>query len=480
MFRFKTILLYAFVVLCITSCKTIPLNFKETVISTEVENYSENPAIIINFCSPFSDSDRTACDLSKTGGKCSFEYKYAYPQNITIKYAGKFINVFITPGDSIHLKIDAEKMKNGVTEAVRFYGKNAEMSREINMYYEQGFPEIPLFDESSSYNDFINSIRKAIDSAKDSIESYAALYHSSKAFKEWAVRDYTFIVANYIVDYKGEKRWEVFTDSVFNVFDTRNFETMYFPYHLQSLRDEILNKIPDIKALVENEKYEIIFNEAEKIIVQLTPAGDVREMIRFYIYKYIISSFDNIDSIEKINTFCGSAQYKVMLEGQVLKKIAAVSGEKIVSDGEKNAEILHYLGNGKTETIKNIDILHYIAEQYNGKVIYLDIWASWCGPCLKEMNLSNELHNFMAGKDVAFVNICLESNLDKWLKTLDKNKIPGDNYFLGENAGALFRGNYKISGFPTYIIIDRNQTIHRQVPRPSNLEQAIETLNQNL
>jgi thiol-disulfide isomerase/thioredoxin len=115
-------------------------------------------------------------------------------------------------------------------------------------------------------------------------------------------------------------------------------------------------------------------------------------------------------------------------------------------------------------------------ERYNGRVLYIDVWATWCGPCLEEMKIAPALHKYFAGKEVVFINLCLESSPENWLKTINKDIIGGENYYLDANASKSFRGAYNISGFPTYMLIGRNGQLHASVARPSDTQSVIKQI----
>lgn len=63
-----------------------------------------------------------------------------------------------------------------------------------------------------------------------------------------------------------------------------------------------------------------------------------------------------------------------------------------------------------------------IIEPYKGKVIYLDIWGTWCGPCKDMMQYAGNIKNLFAGKEVVFLYLCNHSTDKSW-KTLSKSTV---------------------------------------------------------
>ena len=94
---------------------------------------------------------------------------------------------------------------------------------------------------------------------------------------------------------------------------------------------------------------------------------------------------------------------------------------------------------------------------YKGKVVYLDFWASWCGPCKKTFPWLNELQK-KYGKDgfeVVGVNVdAKKADADKFLAS-----TPADFTVLFDPAGAT-PATYEVQGMPSSFIIDRTGKVH--------------------
>ncbi len=93
------------------------------------------------------------------------------------------------------------------------------------------------------------------------------------------------------------------------------------------------------------------------------------------------------------------------------------------------------------------------------KVIYIDCWADYCGPCLAEMPNSKELMQRMKEKDVSFIYVCLNSKEKQWKALLDRFKLSGQHYFLSKTQSAEWEKAFNITGVPYYFLIDKSGTI---------------------
>jgi|GEM_PF-2091750 len=104
--------------------------------------------------------------------------------------------------------------------------------------------------------------------------------------------------------------------------------------------------------------------------------------------------------------------------------------------------ITYLTAEGETRSVPQTDVLRYLEDRHPGKVIYIDVYATWCRPCLEEMQYAPALHEEMKGKDVVFVNLCLQSAVSNGTELVRKRSIGGENYFFTDDATKLFMGTY--------------------------------------
>jgi len=111
-----------------------------------------------------------------------------------------------------------------------------------------------------------------------------------------------------------------------------------------------------------------------------------------------------------------------------------------------------------------------------GKVVYLDTWATWCGPCIGEFPASKKMiERFKENPEVVFLFVSVDTNLDKWKAYLKSGKAPRGIH-VNQNTetqapGTSLYALYRMSGIPHYIVIDQAGKIKiNKAPRPSDEE----------
>lgn len=112
----------------------------------------------------------------------------------------------------------------------------------------------------------------------------------------------------------------------------------------------------------------------------------------------------------------------------------------------------------KITNMKGTEFLTTLRGSFPGKAIILDLWATWCAPCLSELPHSKELQLDSKDMPVVFVYICTShgSDEDKWKRKIGELKLPGIHFFVDEALDAELSKYFSFSGYPGYAFIDRN------------------------
>lgn len=108
---------------------------------------------------------------------------------------------------------------------------------------------------------------------------------------------------------------------------------------------------------------------------------------------------------------------------------------------------------------------------FKGKYVYVDLWASWCGPCRIEMPYMTQLRNKYSEEQLAILSISLDKkeDRDKWLKAIEDLKMNWPNWIVFGGFESNFTRKYNITAIPRYLLIDpEGRIINANAPRPSD------------
>ncbi|WP_034258124.1 TlpA family protein disulfide reductase [Altibacter lentus] len=107
----------------------------------------------------------------------------------------------------------------------------------------------------------------------------------------------------------------------------------------------------------------------------------------------------------------------------------------------------------------------------NGKYVYIDVWATWCGPCIREIPALKAVEEEFDDKNVAFVSISIdeEKDYDTWKTMVAEKNLGGIQLMADNNWNSDFVENYGILGIPRFILIDpQGKIVSADAPRPSD------------
>ena len=110
-------------------------------------------------------------------------------------------------------------------------------------------------------------------------------------------------------------------------------------------------------------------------------------------------------------------------------------------------------------------------EDLRGKYVYIDVWATWCGPCRAEIPYLKKAEEKHHGKNIEFVSISVDTDKDheKWKTFVTEKALGGIQLFADKNWNSDFIKAFGINSIPRFILIDPNGVVvDADAKRPSN------------
>ena len=173
--------------------------------------------------------------------------------------------------------------------------------------------------------------------------------------------------------------------------------------------------------------------------------GEVMENVRLYPYSAMIDSGDTVpegvfrNELKNLSAVPMSflRTQNDFLKGVLAKAVSNVSQMSPDDDADQ--------------------ILINLTEKHKGKMVFIDIWNTWCGVCISDIQ-EHEQHKGKNSDDVAFVYLADDSSPEKQWNERIKG-ISGDHYRLPQSQMQSLMQKFSFRGFPSYILIDKNGEI---------------------
>lgn len=131
-----------------------------------------------------------------------------------------------------------------------------------------------------------------------------------------------------------------------------------------------------------------------------------------------------------------------------------------ISEGKPAPDIVGYTPDGKKISLFD----------YKGKVVYIDVWSTSCGPCIEELPKTRMIENKYKDNDqVVFMYVSVDQNKDKWKNLLKKDKNLKGIQINDVQDDKSISNSYLIGSIPRYILIDASgKIVNAYAPRPSS------------
>ena len=166
-----------------------------------------------------------------------------------------------------------------------------------------------------------------------------------------------------------------------------------------------------------------------------------------------------------------SSEYTHLIESEIIPIIAFHKKQDEALN--KNTYIM--------ENPENIHSLKEAVENLNARRVYVDIWATWCGPCKKEFEYNTELYELLENKDTAmfYISVDKDDRTEKWMEMMKYYQLEG--YHIRANK-KLYDDLRRLRGedtfaIPWHILTDGNGTI---IQKYASSPSKIETLEKQL
>ncbi len=403
-------------------------------------------------------------------------------------WVGKnYSQLCIRPGDKLTVTIDAIDKKNVVYR----YSSEDEKNNvaHINTYFDQTNRIVNT--SSQSFLDMeADTFMLAFDSLTTSVNQNYKNFSDSVALNDEEKNLITtFNKLRFLhskMDYLFTKHNNFLVDQIYAFRDGKEIQEYKIPDPLKNILNEIPMDTALLKSSMHGSSYRglLFFYSREKYFnpyfnpqlwdkpSPLRPKADYDSVknasFPISIKEYLLANNLRNDIAEKGVTEVIDSVYSAFAKdyphSKYLPVIQKVYDQQVAILPGKYAP--DFTGKKADGTIVNLS-------DFKGRVVYVDVWATWCGPCVEEIPDAIKLQEAFKGNDeIIFLNVSIDKDLEAW-----KNKIAKESDWKGvhinltEEQKELLATNYRVTGWPRYFIIDKDgKIVTAKAPRPSSKE----------
>ncbi|MEO8768472.1 MAG: TlpA disulfide reductase family protein [Ferruginibacter sp.] len=422
------------------------------------------------------------------GKNLSFNAKIYLPSPALywLNYGGKAKKVFLSPNDSINIVYIKTNNVDTIITADGFETSNTRLILSGNNVQQFTFFD-SLENKTGNFvgkrynvdftspgweNIYKDSIKLTYDNRMAYLEKYAGNYHLSNEFINTARIEIkaTYLSALIAAVYHEEKT--KFPTGYFDEIDKENFTwdkykisnsyaTAVYTYVTHYLNWE------NIGIGTKEQSLSSIY---DGIVTNLK-----NDSVRNFHLTYLMSTTldkhpDNYEEyLDKYKQDCSNKTYVAGIEQAYDAYMARYNNAAF--SAQLLAKTLFKSVDGKLITLKELLAKH--------KPLLIDFWASWCGPCLMEMPLSENFETSYKDK-IDFAYVSIDASEEAWHKALSKNNLPGNHYLLLNERKSDFAKFIKLNYVPRFVLINSvGKIIVFNGAQPTNTAAFEKMLNTN-
>ncbi len=389
-----------------------------------------------------------------------------------LQHGNSEIEIFIEPEQELSLSFDAWDMQ----ATVIFEGDGASNNTYLNLF-EQKFAR--LTDEyiiykmaSMNAQEFKIMMKKKRQEKNAFYQKHKKSFKFTKTFDGYAKADIDYWFGHHLMRF----RWE-------HAFYNDIPPPLDLPYeYFDFLREDIA--ISNDEA-VTNEKYLFFldqFLEYENARIRRIVGPSYKEPKYRGAEQHLTGKAMYYILANELYLKCKSNQTYVIGNDvrRFLENCENESYKDLVKAEYKKANGLEAGAPAPNFSLVDTDNQVVSLNDFKGKVVYVDFWATWCVPCRHEILNSKRLKQEFQGREVVFLYISLDTNVDSWRRFLQKHELKGVHLFARDVYKSDVATQYGVRGLPSFFLIDKSGNLARVPAKRSSEPGVVSEINEVL
>ena len=436
----KKFIIVALTIFTVFSCGKEEQDF--VTIAGKIDNANLDSVFIVkdNFRKGIPVVNGEFKDTLKLAGNSYFEF-----------YSGnERTEIYLSHGDSLFISTDMQEFDEKLK-----YGGTSE--KENNYLAQKQLKSEQIYVDPAAF--FLvdpNSFKSKITAYKTELNANLNQDGINNEFKKLETRNidynYYMMLAQYPMAYQyfTQKEAELpagFDDEIQKLDMENEADFNSIPAYKQFVFYKISNQISEAKTPDETEK-----------IISAIKSPQIRDAVMNEFLLYFVAS--GSPDAERYHNYIQKNAKDAKVKKESTEAFAKV--QKLLP-GKPSPKFSYPDINGKIVSLDDL----------KGKLVYVDVWATWCGPCIREIPSLKQLEKDYHGKNIEFVSMSIDPQKDKgkWEQMVKDKDLKGIQIFADKDWKSEFVQDYGIKGIPRFILIDgAGNILNADAPRPSDPE----------
>lgn len=488
----KYFILFFSIVSLLSSCnsrvdlKPIQVTSELVFVTGKVLNPNpENKTVTIYVMDILSGDQITNVSLIDSGGDFQIKLNQYYSQDVLLRYGDNSFPIIVHPKDSIHIVFDAEKISNKdeLARTIQFSGDANEINTKLIAFHSKSSEIFIPWEKYCQYEKDYSSIEfttilDSLKSVKETLMNNLISKQSiSEELKTWMKYDIEMDYNNRLALFPFDKarfndlNYDTIVPLAFYDFmnisfpeealsnsNSTSFISRYIYGRLKSLKFKTANKyyVEGVIGFFAQLKTGVYFGspikEELEIITSSTDEILLKEILIARCLNGCIQRGEVAEFEKHLSLFDKTVKAPFLRETIINKYLER---KQHLENPTQEENTLLKLAK---DTPAN-ELIDTIFKEHKGKIIYLDIWATWCSPCRKEMPFSKELKHELNNDSIAFVYLCVDSKEDIWKAMISEIGIEGSHYLATAEQSRFLYKLFEMNGVPQYVLVDKKGNI---------------------
>lgn len=408
-------------------------------------------------------------------GSFSITFDSTDPKIYAFRADRIFFSLFLCPGDSIHVTTNADDFKNTLKLSGDKVVENTYLFEKNKIYLESNIMDLLQKDKESYFegkNVFFAKQREHFEKLKAGNGIHPDFLKMEEAYFEFEPL---------LLDIQYPNYQSYFNQISIEEVDFPTEETKAKLAEIDLERTELLNAssyTSIIEAIINEKSFEMInqdtsfygdpdgYEKAAFLVIEdLIKNQSVKD---YFLYKQVRSILEfkgPLQAKTSIDKFMAEHQ-SPNLEARLKKDLEKWSP---IMPGQETPDFSFEDVSGNTVRLSDL----------KGTLVYIDIWATWCKPCIAEHPFWDQLMEEYKDKPVSFLTISIDDSKDPWIEMVNDKNMGGLQWFAENAWKSEIARHFMVNSIPRFLLLDKEgKIIDSNAERPSG--DIRETLDQFL